>query len=233
MNRTSEEQSMEQSAASVPEKTVEGAGIFKAMNSIIRDLPAVPKSKKSQSGNDRYTYQYRGIDDIYNVLKPIMASHGVFMLPRVLEKTSEFRKTKNSECEVVSVRMEYTFVHEDGSKISCISLGQAMDSGDKAISKAMSAAHKYALMQTFCIPTEDIDDPDASNEQVGAPVPQKDPKKEALNEIFSILGPQCNNSKDEILKQITGFLGREIRNSGDMTLEETIGFLDVIKKEVK
>ena len=36
-----------------------------------------------------------------------------------------------------------------------------MDSGDKATNKAMSAAFKYACFQTFCIPTEEMKDPDA------------------------------------------------------------------------
>ena len=34
-------------------------------------------------------------------------------------------------------------------------MGEAMDTGDKATNKAMSAAMKYALLQTFCIPTEE------------------------------------------------------------------------------
>jgi hypothetical protein len=41
-----------------------------------------------------------------------------------------------------------------------------MDSGDKSSNKAMSVAHKYALLQAFCIPTKDIDDPDAETHEV-------------------------------------------------------------------
>ena len=36
-----------------------------------------------------------------------------------------------------------------------------MDSGDKATNKAMSIAFKYACFQVFCIPTEEMVDPDA------------------------------------------------------------------------
>jgi hypothetical protein len=35
-----------------------------------------------------------------------------------------------------------------------------MDSGDKGCNKALAVAHKYALFQTFLIPTEDAVDPD-------------------------------------------------------------------------
>ena len=43
---------------------------------------------------------------------------------------------------------------EDGSKHTVKTYGEAMDSGDKATNKAMSAAYKYAAFQAFAIPTE-------------------------------------------------------------------------------
>ena len=39
--------------------------------------------------------------------------------------------------------------------------GEGMDSGDKSSNKAMSVAFKYACFQVFCIPTEEMKDPDA------------------------------------------------------------------------
>ena len=45
-----------------------------------------------------------------------------------------------------------------------------MDSGDKASNKAMSAAFKYACFQTFCIPTEEMQDPDAETPPPSTPV---------------------------------------------------------------
>ena len=41
-----------------------------------------------------------------------------------------------------------------------------MDSGDKATNKAMSIAFKYACFQVFCIPTEEMRDPDADTYKV-------------------------------------------------------------------
>jgi hypothetical protein len=41
-----------------------------------------------------------------------------------------------------------------------------MDSGDKASNKAMAIAFKYACFQVFCIPTEEIVDPDAECHEV-------------------------------------------------------------------
>jgi hypothetical protein len=41
-----------------------------------------------------------------------------------------------------------------------------MDSADKATNKAMSAAYKYACLQTFCIPTEGDNDADSHHPEV-------------------------------------------------------------------
>ena len=41
-----------------------------------------------------------------------------------------------------------------------------MDSGDKATNKAMSIAFKYACFQVFCIPTEEMIDPDSECHEV-------------------------------------------------------------------
>ena len=46
--------------------------------------------------------------------------------------------------------------------------GEAMDSSDKATNKAMSAAYKYACIQTFSIPVTGEPDADADSPQVPA-----------------------------------------------------------------
>jgi hypothetical protein len=62
----------------------------------------------------------------------------------------------------VTVDAEFDFVSaEDGTKHTVKTFGEAMDSGDKATNKAMSAAYKYACFQAFSIPTESDNDADA------------------------------------------------------------------------
>jgi hypothetical protein len=62
---------------------------------------------------------------------------------------------------------------EDGSRHTVITYGEAMDSGDKATNKAMSAAYKYACMQAFSIPTEGDNDADAQTHEVQAAGPNR------------------------------------------------------------
>ncbi len=80
----------------------------------------------------------------------------------------------------VTVRVEFDFVAvKDGSLHTVVMYGEAMDSGDKATNKAMSAAFKYACLEVFCIPTEGlIEDADATTHQPvpkGAPAAPKPP----------------------------------------------------------
>ena len=135
-------------------------GIYQAMAEILKRIPAIGKDKE----NTVQRFKYRGIDDVYNALHPLLADNKVFMAPTVLSRTSEEHATKNGGVMYsVTLSVEYRFYHADGSFVSCTVMGEGSDTADKATNKAMAAAHKYALFQTFCIPTEDLaqDDPDA------------------------------------------------------------------------
>ena len=133
--------------------------IFKKIPAIMRELEAVTKNKKNQMQG----FMYRGIDDFYNAVHPLFAKHGVFSVPTVVKDKREVRiNHKGTELTYVQLVVRYDFFAEDGSSITAEVTGEGMDSGDKASNKAMSIAHKYALIQIFAIPTEDAtDDPDA------------------------------------------------------------------------
>ena len=115
-------------------------------------------------------YKFRGIDDVYNALSPIMSAHGLVILPRILGRiVTERTTTKGGVLFYVTVEAEFDFVSShDGSHHTVRTFGEAMDSGDKATNKAMSAAYKYAMFQAFCIPTEGDNDADSSTHQVAA-----------------------------------------------------------------
>lgn len=107
--------------------------------------------------NTQQGYTFRGIDDLYNALAPELATANLCILPRCLKREVVERRTKNdSALFYVTVDMEFDFISaEDGSKHTVGPFyGEAMDSGDKATNKAMSAAYKYCVMQAFSIPVE-------------------------------------------------------------------------------
>lgn len=140
--------------------------VYQAISSVMADLAVdgISKDKKNQQQG----YSFRGIDDVYNALSSVLAKHGLLMLPRVLSRdVAERVNHKGTALFYVTVEAEFDLVcSEDGSKHTIKTYGEAMDSGDKATNKAMSAAYKYAAMQAFCIPTEGDNDADASTHTI-------------------------------------------------------------------
>jgi hypothetical protein len=135
--------------------------IYKKIPAIMRDVPVITKDRKTTYGD---TYKFRGIDDTYNALHDVFAKHGVFYMPELINASREERQSKKGGLLIWSILdMKYTFFAEDGSSVSCIVRGEAMDSSDKATNKAMSIALKYALMEIFLIPTDDHKDPENDN----------------------------------------------------------------------
>lgn len=140
--------------------------IYGKMAAIFQDIDAIGKNAR----NATQGFNYRGIDDVYNALNPILAKHGVFMTAEIIAKDRQERtNSKGTVLAFTTLRMRYSFWADDGSHVETEAEGEGMDSGDKSSNKAMAVAHKYALLQAFCIPTKDLDDPDAESHEVAAP----------------------------------------------------------------
>jgi hypothetical protein len=126
---------------------------------------------------------YRGIEQVQNAIKPLLAKHGVTIVPEVLEIRREVHQTKNGTNLYVTVlRVAHHFYAKDGSFVSAVTTGEGMDSADKSANKALSVAFKYACFEVFNIPTEDmaLSDPDNYSPEptlqvVPAPIPQPTP----------------------------------------------------------
>ncbi|CAK8743443.1 hypothetical protein SODG_006579 [Sodalis praecaptivus] len=146
--------------------------VYSAISNVARDLAATGIKKEGR--NAQQGFNFRGIDQVYTALAPVLAKHGLVILPRIVERTVTERTTlKGALLFYVTVKAEFDFVAtEDGSKHTVTTYGEAMDSGDKAINKAMSIAYKYAAFQAFCIPTEETAiDADAEVHEVAAHTP--------------------------------------------------------------
>jgi hypothetical protein len=143
--------------------------VYKAINAVQSELSntGIIKDKRNQQGAG---YNFRGIDDVYNAIAPLLAKHSLCILPRVIARGCIERQSKSGGALFyVTVEAEFDFVSsEDGTKHTVKTFGEAMDSGDKATNKAMSAAYKYACFQAFSIPTESRDDADYQTHEVAS-----------------------------------------------------------------
>jgi hypothetical protein len=147
--------------------------IYAAMSAVMADISHIGKSRRNSQGTG---YNFRGIDDIYNELHGHLSKHGVFCVPAVLEDRSEERQSKSGGALIYRIlKVRYTFFAGDGSFVESVVIGEAMDSGDKASNKAMSAAQKYCFLQAFCIPTEESKDTEDETHEVAPKTQQKAP----------------------------------------------------------
>jgi hypothetical protein len=226
--------------------TANSAGlIYSAIPAIMAEIPSIYKDRK----NEAQHYSFRGIDDVYNAVNPILAKHRVFMRADVLEVKREERPSKSGGIMAfVQVRVRYSFITTDGSFVSTDSLGEGMDSGDKATPKAMSIAQKYAILQMFAIPTADPKDPENDNPEpvklklavaVGADkyvhgakagtstiddIPEGNDETAMPDQMADIAtlveALEGRGKAGKILAEIKKRRGIDLKNSKDLTIEE-------------
>ena len=147
--------------------------VYQAINAIQAEMSQIGIAKNNR--NKQQGYNFRGIDDIFNALAPMLAHNDLVIIPQVLGQKVVERQTKQGgNLFYVTVKVQYDFISaQDGSRHSVVMYGEAMDSGDKATNKAMSAAYKYAALQVFCIPTSGDNDADGTTHHV---IPNQPPQ---------------------------------------------------------
>ena len=142
------------------------------MSEVMKDVGAITKDQK----NVAQGFKFRGIDQFVNALYPALTKHGVFIAPRATSFSQELKEVTRSNGKAgvdkhVAIQVEYDFFAEDGSKVTVGPIpAEGLDSGDKATNKALSAALKYALIQTFSIPTEDMAEADLDSPEIGTAI---------------------------------------------------------------
>lgn len=178
--------------------------IYQQMAKIMADIAPIAKERSNQQQG----YKFRGIDDVYAAVQQIMAHHGVFSLPTVLEDRTEERTTKNGSALIYRVlKIRYDFYAEDGSSVPATVIGEGMDSGDKASNKAMSVGEKYCLLQAYKIPTSEPKDPEhESPEPAPKPKPAATAQQKAApkpGKMVSKAGAPLSFSFDDLNAQVS------------------------------
>ena len=182
--------------------------IYKKIIEVMADINAIGKDRRNQQQG----FQFRGIDDVMNELHSSLAKCGVFVLPKVLEETRTTGKTsRGGDMFYTRLKINFGFYAEDGSHVDAVVIGEAMDTGDKASNKALSIGLKYAMLQVFCIPTEDEKDPDAVSPQPasGTMQQQTQQKKPAAKFDFEPKGGETTPAEK---KEIGGLLASKYTN---------------------
>lgn len=166
--------------------------IYSELSAVMAEVGAIGKD----SYNSFQKYKFRGIDDVMNALYPVLVKHQILIEPQMLDKQIEIVPTKDGKTQIHALlTMQYRFYAPDGSYVTAVTLGEGLDTSDKACNKAMAVAMKYAMFQTFCIPTEEMrqSDPDNYNPQYSAPTVSLNDRVEAAANLT-----MCEDCKQPI-----------------------------------
>lgn len=154
----------------------------------LRQVMLVAGSVEKRGYNSHQNYRYVMESDVSDAVRNAFVEQGVIWIPSI--ETMEHNPIEVSQrgekrtAYMARILMRVTLLNsEDTSdKLELLTAGIGLDSGDKALNKAITAAQKYALMKLFLMGTDDdSENPkhDASSEgHVAAPA-QRAPHSEA------------------------------------------------------
>ena len=178
-----------------------GPSVYQRMLSIIEELPAIGKDQRNQQQN----FMYRGHDDVLNALNPLLAKHGVFIVPHVIDRNTDVRQTSGGKAMYeVNLHVEFTFYGEGGDSFKASAWGEGTDMGDKSTNKAMTMAFKNVIAQAFAVSTAESYDTDGQTPEdtTGRTAPRT-PRVASAFDPEKDLHPEALHDKTAIAKAFT------------------------------
>lgn len=145
--------------------------IYEKMSAIVNELGTVAKNLNVDLGKGK---NYKAVQekDVLDSIKPLEEKYRVYSYPKerkvidnlILEKETSYGITKSL---YMRIETTYEFVNIDKpeEKITMVSYGDGIDTGDKAPGKAMTYSDKYSLLKAYKVATGDDPDKDASDEK--------------------------------------------------------------------
>jgi hypothetical protein len=157
---------------------IDERSVYERVLAIIGELPAIGKTQR----NTQQNFMFRGHDDVMNALNPLLAKHGVFIVPDVMERITAERQTSGGKTMYeVNLHVKFRFFGAGGDVFIASGWGEGTDMGDKATSKAMTMAFKYVIAEVFALATAEVSDADAGSpeETTRGTSPPRQPRQEA------------------------------------------------------
>ncbi len=118
----------------------------------ICEVMAAASHVQKTGQNSYHGYNYASDADLLRAIQPAMAKAGLAMVPAQIAQTE---KALDKGKVQTDVHVQYMLVHISGETLTVQAIGRGIDKEDKGPYKAMTGALKYALRQTFLVPTGD------------------------------------------------------------------------------
>lgn len=220
--------------------------IVKLLSQVMAEVGAVRKGDRNQQQN----FSFRGIDAVTNAVSPALRKAGVIVTPQVIDYQygSVTVGSKGTVMGHVKVMVRYTFHAPDGSSLETIVPAESFDSGDKATAKAMSVAFRTCLLQTLCLPTDEVDPDATSYERAPSRATPSHPAMQARQEdapVVPIGGGGASQKQVGAIKAllrgvglegeaaktfITSTVGRDVESVADLSVREASKVIEALKE---
>lgn len=145
-------------------KEVQSLNIYQKLLKITEEVGKIEKTGKNQQQGYAFTEHSQVVAEV----RVRLAEYGVMVIAETVSRSVEqFVSAKGTTTFHANVVSRYTIVNADKpeERIVCEwDAGEALDTSDKATSKATTASQKYFLMKLFHI--SDKDDPDLESYEV-------------------------------------------------------------------
>jgi hypothetical protein len=209
----------------------------------VREEVGVIRKDQEASGGARY--KYRGTDAIINALAPVLNKYGVFTTVEDFDfsHSSELTATKKV-LTTVTLRKRVRFYGPAGDYVESVVAGENSDYSDKATGGASTYAYRYALVQTFVLPTDE-DDPDGTYKEREAPAaaiantssaPTADPLKATQDRVVALAKAAADKHNDGatgtgIVKEIAAANWPDKDFVKDVW--KSVGALEIVEQKLK
>lgn len=147
------------------------ATVSQALASIMAELPSISKADKSPEG-----YAYRGIEAITSRLQPLLAKHGVIIVPQATITNVQPAPAMRDGWQDIYITVDWLIFGPAGDTIRATTCGIGRDRADKGANKAQTMAFKYLLLSLFAIADRN-DDADAYDSSAPDDSPASKPAK--------------------------------------------------------
>lgn len=163
------------------------ATVYEKILNVMNEVGYLNKDGFVETGKGK---GYKALTDekVLTAIRPVMVKHRLIMLPvsmdhrRADEKVKDYQGNEKTN-RITDVNMTFRIINVDDPKdyVDVVSSGTGVDTQDKGIGKSMTYAKKYAILNSFLIPSgEDTDQisSDKYTEQLMGPAPAQAPAEE-------------------------------------------------------
>lgn len=169
--------------------------VFQALRQVMIEIGPIAKDRRTDSKGSGPKFNFRGIDDVLNAVHDSFAKWGILVVPSDWEQVeSSIGQTKSGTTQLhVRGRHTFTVYGPNGDHITAVAPAEALDLSDKATSKTMSMAYKYAVIQMLSIPVaagalDESDQTSTRYEQHAPATPPPDDVWAKYDEAIASLG---------------------------------------------